>query len=77
LLHEQLLKVDGTARVDASESILAQELRLRADALLHAVNRRMRGRPGATIELRRLVISVGRRGADRNLKSAAGPRPSR
>jgi hypothetical protein len=59
--------VNGTARVDASEPMLAQELGLRRDALVHAVNRRMRGRPGATIELRGLAISVRRRGPDRDL----------
>lgn len=52
---------NGAAHVEASEPILAQELTLRADALVRAVNERMRGRPGATMELRRLVISVGRR----------------
>jgi hypothetical protein len=51
---------NGSAHVEASEPILAQELTLRADALVRAVNQRMRGRPGATMELRRLVISVGR-----------------
>ncbi|HEX2194045.1 MAG TPA: hypothetical protein VHK63_03680 [Candidatus Limnocylindria bacterium] len=51
---------NGTAHVVASEPILAQELGLRADALVRAVNQRMRGRPGATIEVRRLAISVGR-----------------
>lgn len=50
---------NGTAHVEASEPILAQELTLRSDALVRAVNERMRGRPGATIELRRLAISVG------------------
>jgi hypothetical protein len=50
---------NGTGQVRASEPILAQELGLRADALVYAVNQRMRGRPGATIELRRLAISVG------------------
>lgn len=52
---------NGAAHVEASEPILAQELTLRADTLVRAVNERMRGRPGATMELRRLVISVGRR----------------
>jgi len=52
--------VNGIGQVEASEAILAQELQLRAEALLEAVNRRMRGRPGATIELRGLAISVGR-----------------
>ncbi len=51
---------NGTGHVQASEPILAQELTLRADALVHAVNQRLRGRPGATMELRRLAISVGR-----------------
>ncbi|HET7142323.1 MAG TPA: hypothetical protein VFJ03_07570, partial [Candidatus Limnocylindria bacterium] len=51
---------NGTGYVEASESILAQELTLRAEALVASVNRHLRGRPGATIELRRLAISVGR-----------------
>ena len=60
-LHSRLLGVtNGTGRVQASEPILAQELTLRSDVLVRAVNDRMRGRPGATIELRRLAISVGR-----------------
>ena len=50
----------GTAHVAASDPILAQELTLRAEGLVWAVNQRMRGRPGATIELRRLAVSVGR-----------------
>jgi hypothetical protein len=50
----------GTAHVDASDPILAQELTLRAEGLVWAVNQRLRGRPGATIELRRLAVSVGR-----------------
>ena len=50
----------GTAHVDASDGMLAQELALRADGLVWAVNQRMRGRPGATIELRRVAVSVGR-----------------
>ena len=50
----------GTAHVDASDGMLAQELTLRADGLVWAVNQRMRGRPGATIELRRVAVSVGR-----------------
>lgn len=58
---------NGVARVEASESILAQELTLRSDGLLRDANRRMRGRPGATIELRRLVISVGLGRAERSL----------
>jgi hypothetical protein len=66
-LRSRLINVrDGVARVEASEAILAQELRLRADALVWALNRQMSGRPGATIEVRRLAISVGpwRRAAD-------------
>ena len=43
----------GTAHVEASDPMLAQELTLRGDALVWAVNERMHGRPGATIELRR------------------------
>ena len=50
----------GTAHVEASDPILAQELTLRGEGLVWSVNRRMRGRPGATIELRRLAVSVGR-----------------
>ena len=50
----------GTAHVAASDPMLAQELTLRAEGLVWAVNQRMRGRPGATIELRRVAVSVGR-----------------
>ena len=50
----------GTAHVEASDPSLAQELNLRGKGLVWSVNRRMRGRPGATIELRRLAVSVGR-----------------
>jgi hypothetical protein len=60
-------QANGTGHVEASESILAQELTLRADALVRAVNQRMLGRPGATIELRRLAISVGRTRQGRSL----------
>lgn len=60
-LESRLVRVvNGIGQVEASEAILAQELRLRSGPLLDAVNRRMRGRPGATIELRGLAISVGR-----------------
>jgi Dna[CI] antecedent, DciA len=52
----------GTAHVEASDAMLAQELRLRADALTWAVNERMRGRPGATIVLIGVAVSVGRSG---------------
>ena len=50
----------GTAHVEASEPMLAQELTLRSDALVWAVNERMRGRPGATIVLVGVAVSVGR-----------------
>lgn len=50
----------GTAHVQASDAMLAQELTLRSEALLWAVNERMRGRPGATIVLRGMAVSVGR-----------------
>jgi hypothetical protein len=53
----------GTAHVEASDPILAQEIRLRAEALAWAVNERMRGRPGATIRLVGVAVSVGRGGA--------------
>lgn len=60
-LHSRVVRVSGgTAHVEASDPILAQELTLRAEALAWAVNERMRGRPGATIELRRVAVSVGR-----------------
>jgi hypothetical protein len=59
--------VDGTARVEASEPILAQELNLRGEALVSAVNRRMAGRPGATIVLGRVTVSVARSGGGRSL----------
>lgn len=50
----------GTAHVEASDPMLAQELNLRRDALVWAVNDRMKGRPGATIVLLGLAVSVGR-----------------
>ena len=60
-LSSRVVRVTGgTAHVEASEAMLAQELGLRADALVWAVNARMKGRPGATIELRRVAVSVGR-----------------
>lgn len=52
----------GTGHVEASDPMLAQELNLRSEALVWSVNQRMRGRPGATIELRRVAVSVGRGG---------------
>lgn len=67
-LSSRLLRVsNGVASIEASEPILAQELTLRADRLVTEVNRRMRGRPGATIEVNRLAISVGRGGQGRSL----------
>ena len=53
----------GIGQIEASEAILAQELRLRAAPLVRAVNARMSGRPGATIELRGLNVSVARQRA--------------
>ena len=60
--HSRITRVTGgTAHVEASDPTLAQELALRRDGLVWSVNRRMRGRPGATIELRGLAVSVGHR----------------
>jgi hypothetical protein len=53
----------GTAHVEASDPMLAQELNLRRDALVWAVNERMKGRPGATIVLLGVTVSVGRGGS--------------
>jgi hypothetical protein len=50
----------GTAHVAASDPMLAQELTLRAEALVWAVNERMKGRPGATIVLHAMAVSVDR-----------------
>jgi Dna[CI] antecedent, DciA len=50
----------GTAHVSASDPMLAQELTLRSEALVWTVNERMKGRPGATIVLLGLAVSVGR-----------------
>ncbi len=57
----------GIAQVEASEPILAQELSLRAEALLDAANHRMDGRPGATIVLTRVTVLVARAGGGRSL----------
>jgi hypothetical protein len=57
----------GTAHVEASDPMLAQELSLRGDALTWAVNERMRGRPGATIRLIGVAVSVGRAGGEPSL----------
>lgn len=50
----------GTAHIEASDPMLAQELTLRSEALVWSLNERMRGRPGATIVLRGMAVSVGR-----------------
>lgn len=57
----------GTAQVEASEPILAQELNLRAASLVDEVNRRMHGRPGATIVLTRMTVSVAASRGGRSL----------
>lgn len=67
-MESRLIRVrNGVAEVEASEPILAQELTLRRDALVHTVNTRMAGRPGATIVLARIAVSVGRWGPGRSL----------
>ena len=57
----------GTAQVEASEPMLAQELGLRAEALMATANQRMDGRPGATIVLTRVTVSVARSGGGSSL----------
>lgn len=60
-LHSRMVTVvGGRGVVEASDPILAQELTLRAAALANAVNERMSGRPGATIVVRDLAVSVHR-----------------
>jgi len=67
-MSSRLVRVaNGTAYVEASESILAQELTLRAEAFVHVVNARMSGRPGASIVIGRLAISVGSEGGGATL----------
>ena len=62
-LTSRVTKVTGgTAHVEASDPMLAQELKLRSEALVWAMNQRMRGRPGATIVLLGMAVSVGRAG---------------
>jgi hypothetical protein len=62
-LRSRLVRVtNGTAHVEAGDAMLAGELRLRGDALIWAVNRRMEGRPGATFRIRALTIVVERTG---------------
>ena len=59
-ITSRLLRVvNGAAQVEASEPILAQELTLRAGLLVRNVNQRMAGRPGATIVIDRISVSVG------------------
>ncbi len=63
-LHSRVTRVTGgTAHVEASDPMLAQELSLRRDALIWALNERMKGRPGATIVLIGMAVSVGRGGS--------------
>ena len=60
-LTSRVIRVTGgTAHVEASDPMLAQEIGLRSEALVWAVNERMKGRPGATIVLRGVAVSVGR-----------------
>ncbi|TME32743.1 MAG: hypothetical protein E6I62_05405 [Chloroflexi bacterium] len=60
-LHSRLTRIsNGAARIEASDSMLAGELRLRADALAWAANRRMEDRPGASLRITSLTIVVGR-----------------
>ena len=60
LMSRVIRVTGGTAHVEASDPMLAQEIGLRAEALVWAVNERMKGRPGATIVLRGVAVSVGR-----------------
>ena len=58
-LYSRLVAIDnGTARIEANEPILAQELGLRSTALVRAVNERQAGRPGAIYAIRQLAVSV-------------------
>ena len=60
-LHSRLTRIsNGAARIEASDSMLAGELGLRADALAWAANRRMEDRPGASLRITSLTIVVGR-----------------
>jgi Dna[CI] antecedent, DciA len=60
-LHSRLVTVAaGQGVVEASDPILAQELKMRADELARAMNARMAGRPGATIVVHGLAVSVHR-----------------
>ncbi len=67
-LSSRVMRVTGsTAHVEASDSMLAQELNLRREALTWTLNERMKGRPGATIVVRELAVSVGRVATERSL----------
>lgn len=67
-LHSRLTRAsNGTARIEASEAMLAGELRLRSDALIWGMNRRMQDRPGASLRITALTIVVGRSGRGRSL----------
>ena len=67
-MSSRLIRVSaGIAEVEASEPILAQELNLRSEALTDAVNRRMAGRPGATLVIAGVTVSVARSGNGRSL----------
>jgi len=60
-MHSRLTRVtNGAARIEVSDAMLASELRLRADALAWAANRRMQDRPGASLRITSLTIVVGR-----------------
>src|SRR5438874_13479242 len=60
-MQSRLTRVsNGVARIEANDSMLAGELRLRADALAWAANRRMEDRPGASLRITSLTIVVGR-----------------
>ena len=63
-LHSRLTRFsNGVGHIEASDAMLAGELRLRAHALAWAVNLRMQDRPGASLRITSLTIVVGR--ADR------------
>ena len=67
-LHSRLTRFsNGAAHIEASDAMLAGELRLRADALAWAVNRRMQDRPGASLRITALTIVVGRADRDGSL----------
>jgi hypothetical protein len=60
-MHSRLTRIsNGAARIEASDAMLAGELRLRADAVAWSVNRRMQDRPGASLRITSLTIVVGR-----------------